>query len=145
MGDVVANPRLWSLGVALALVLFAVLTARRRMSDVVASEELGGAPLALEVEVVGDQGGERRRYRAAHSLLIGRSPSAAISLADQTVSRVHARIERRGVDAYVEDLGSRNGTLLNGTSLVREALLHPGDRVRIGSTDVVYVGVDEWK
>jgi pSer/pThr/pTyr-binding forkhead associated (FHA) protein len=143
MADAIANPRLWTLGVVLALVLFAVLAARRRMSDVVASEELGGAPLALEVEV--QESGERRRYRAAHSLLIGRSPSAAISLADPTVSRVHARIERRGVDAYVEDLGSRNGTLLNGTSLVREALLHPGDRVRIGSTDVVYVGVDEWK
>src|SRR5579872_1628091 len=97
MGEVVANPRLWSLGLVLALALFAVLTARRRMSDVVASEELGGAPLALEVEVQDD--GERRRYRAAHSLLIGRSPSAAISLSDPTVSRVHARIERRGIDA----------------------------------------------
>ena len=143
MDDALANPRLWTLGLSVALVLFAVLTARRRMSDVLASEELGGAPLAFEVEV--QESGERRRYRAKHSLLIGRSPSAAISLSDPTASRVHARIERRGVDAYVEDLGSRNGTLLNGTSLDREALLHPGDRVRIGSTDVVYVGVDEWK
>lgn len=139
-----ADPRLWTLVVTLALVLAALLFVRRRhASDVVPSEELGGAPLAVVVEVDDEEG--RRRYRAQHSLLVGRSPSAAIRLTDPRVSRVHARIERRGVDVYVEDLGSRNGTVLNGTDLTREALLHPGDRVRIGSTDIVFVGVDEWK
>lgn len=139
-----ADPRLWTLAVSLVLVLFALLSVRRRRaSDVVASEELGGAPLAFAVEVEDADG--KRRYRVKHSLLLGRSPSAAIRLTDPRVSRVHARIERRGIDVYVEDLGSRNGTLLNGTHLAHEALLQPGDRVRIGSTDVVFVGVDEWK
>jgi pSer/pThr/pTyr-binding forkhead associated (FHA) protein len=144
MDEAATNPRLWTLGICAALAAYALLSVRRsRTSDVVASEELGGAPLAFEVEV--EENGDRRRYRAGHSLLIGRSPRAAINLSDPTVSRVHARIERRGVDVFVEDLGSRNGTLLNGTSLVRETLIHPGDRVRIGSTDVLYVGVNEWK
>lgn len=139
-----ADPRLWTLVVTLALVLFAILSfRRRRASDVVAGEELGGAPLAFVVEV--DDAGRRNRYQARHSLLIGRSPSAAIRLGDPRVSRVHARIERRGIDVYVEDLGSRNGTLLNGTHLTRDALLHLGDTVKIGSTNIVFVGVDEWK
>jgi pSer/pThr/pTyr-binding forkhead associated (FHA) protein len=40
----------------------------------------------------------------------------------------------RGSDPYVEDLGSTNGTLLNGESVVEPTRLRPGDRVQFGQT-----------
>jgi hypothetical protein len=143
-----ADPRLVTLEVGVALLLFALLAAPRIGSRrAVLSEELGGAPPAFELEIRdGAAGGpERLIVPAANGVLIGRSPSAAIRLSEPMVSRVHARIDLRGGGVYVEDLGSRNGTLLNGTPLAREALLSPGDRVRIGSTDILFVGICEWK
>jgi len=138
------DARLASLILTLALLLYAALAAPRRRAMVGASEDLGGAPPGLELELH-DRDGWRRLHSGAPSILIGRSPSAAIRLSDPTVSRLHARIERRGTHAYVEDLGSRNGTLLNGTQLARESALTPGDRVRVGSTEIVFVGLGEWK
>lgn len=138
------DPRLASLVLTLALLAYAVLAAPRRRAIAAASEDLGGARLALELELH-DRDGSRRLHSEAPSILIGRSPSAAIKLSDPTVSRLHARIERRGAHAYVEDLGSRNGTLLNGTQLAHESPLSPGDRVRVGSTEIVFVGLGEWK
>ena len=137
-----ADPRLATLVLSVVLWTYAVIALRRaKMSDV--SQELGGAPVAIELEIRNRS--ENRRFRTPRGVLIGRSPSAAIRLEDPTVSRVHARIERRDASVYVEDLGSRNGTLVNGKPIGREALLTPGDRVRIGSTDIVFVGVGEWK
>jgi hypothetical protein len=141
-----ADPRLWTLGLSLALLVFGVLAARGAGSrGGFDPEELGAAPPALVLDV--RQGGAWHRFvfPGTHGVLIGRSPSAAIRLAEPTASRVHARIERRASGVYVEDLGSRNGTLVNGTSIAREALLEPGDRVRVGSTDIVFVGLGEWK
>jgi len=138
------DPRLASLILSLALLAYAALAAPRRGRTAAASEDLGGVPPGLELELR-DRDGWRRLHSEAASILIGRSPSAAIRLSDPTVSRLHARIERRGAHAYVEDLGSRNGTLLNGTQLARESVLSPGDRVRVGSTEIVFVGLGEWK
>ena len=53
---------------------------------------------------------------------------------DTFVSQVHARIFIRGNDPYVEDLGSTNGTLLNGESVVEPIRLRTGDRVQFGQT-----------
>lgn len=143
-----ADPRLVTLEVGVALLLFACLAAPRiRRKRTLLSEELGGAPPAFELEIhdAAAQTSERLVAPAAHGVLIGRSPSAAIRLSQPMVSRVHARFELRGGGVYIEDLGSRNGTLLNGTPLAREAVLSPGDRVRIGSTEITFVGICEWK
>jgi hypothetical protein len=64
---------------------------------------------------------------------IGRLPDCAVILSDPQVSRHHAEI-RPARDGYLlVDLGSTNGTLLNGT-LVREHTLSDGDEIAIGST-----------
>ena len=65
------------------------------------------------------------------STVIGRSSSCDVVIRHGKVSRRHARIETVGGELTVRDLGSRNGTRVNGAN-VREAVLHPGDTVGIG-------------
>jgi pSer/pThr/pTyr-binding forkhead associated (FHA) protein len=66
------------------------------------------------------------------SCLIGRSPSVELSISDETVSAVHARVWREGGRWWLEDLDSRNGTLLNRIPVAQRAVLCTGDRVHIG-------------
>jgi len=68
------------------------------------------------------------------SLVVGRTEAADIALADASVSRRHARLFCQDGRWLVEDLGSRNGTLLNGKPVKGALPLNPGDRIRIGDT-----------
>ncbi|MBI5835786.1 MAG: SpoIIE family protein phosphatase [Candidatus Eisenbacteria bacterium] len=63
---------------------------------------------------------------------IGRSSRHAIHLADATVSKDHAEISRRGELYFVHDLGSRNGTRVNGVAAAEPLPLRDGDRLEIG-------------
>jgi pSer/pThr/pTyr-binding forkhead associated (FHA) protein len=75
------------------------------------------------------------RFALPDELTVGRGGGCGIVLADDTfVSTVHARIFRRDGDVFVEDLGSRNGTLLNGEPLTYATALRRGDRVQFGQT-----------
>ncbi|MGA3218248.1 MAG: FHA domain-containing protein [Acidimicrobiales bacterium] len=66
-------------------------------------------------------------------LTIGRAPGCAVALPSDTfVSQLHARVFRRGDDYWVEDLGSTNGTLVNGRKLDGAVPLRRGDRVQVG-------------
>ncbi|KIG12241.1 GGDEF/FHA domain protein [Enhygromyxa salina] len=68
-----------------------------------------------------------------HNWVAGRSNDADLILADDTVSRKHARIyEARGT-LWLRDLGSRNGTRVNGRE-VSHHRLRPGDRITIGAS-----------
>lgn len=71
-------------------------------------------------------------------LTIGRSGAAGLSIADQFVSHMHARILRRGPYYFVEDLGSTNGTFLNERRVERDAQLKVRDSLRIGQTTLRY-------
>ena len=65
---------------------------------------------------------------------LGRDVLAALGAgADTTVSRRHARVETRDGRLHVVDMGSRNGTLLNGVRVDGEAALEPGDVLEVGS------------
>jgi pSer/pThr/pTyr-binding forkhead associated (FHA) protein len=66
------------------------------------------------------------------SCFIGRSPSVEVSLADETVSVVHARLWKQSGRWWLEDLDSRNGTLLNQIPVTKRTLLCAGDRIRVG-------------
>ena len=71
------------------------------------------------------------------SVVIGRSRECDLRVADGNASRRHAEVLREG-DAYiVVDLGSTNGTELNGRRIMRETL-SDGDRITIGATDLVF-------
>ncbi|MDY7230645.1 sigma 54-interacting transcriptional regulator [Hyalangium rubrum] len=79
-----------------------------------------------------------RRFEVVSEVTLGRSPSCEIQLDDDKVSRRHARVFLRQGQAWLSDLGSRNGTLVNGERVEGEALLLPGDRVQVGETIAVY-------
>ncbi|MGH7747627.1 MAG: FHA domain-containing protein [Candidatus Dormibacteria bacterium] len=70
---------------------------------------------------------------------IGRHPTNSIVLAaDHNVSRTHAVLEQVGPSWCIQDLGSRNGTYVNGARIGGRRALHPGDEVRAGTTRLVF-------
>jgi hypothetical protein len=71
-------------------------------------------------------------------VLLGRSETADLRLEDPFASSHHARLVRQGRLLVLEDLGSTNGTYLNGEPLGGPQPLHTGDRVRIGDTELSY-------
>lgn len=70
--------------------------------------------------------------------VLGRDPSAAVSIDSATVSRHHARIVIHGNRAALEDLGSKNGTWLKGGRIETSELLSDGDEIRAGSVALVF-------
>ena len=75
------------------------------------------------------------------SLVIGRDPSCDVSLRDPGISRQHARLELKGNQYILKDLGSSNGTCINGVR-VTESSLRVGDQIRLGNT-LLAVGAPE--
>jgi len=70
-------------------------------------------------------------------LLVGREGENDVSLVrDEFSSGRHARFEPRRDGVYVEDIGSTNGTFVNGVRLTSPKKLSPGDVIRIGETDL---------
>jgi hypothetical protein len=82
--------------------------------------------------------GEERVLDSA-PLTVGRGPQNDIALGgDDYASAKHARVEPRRDGVWVEDIGSTNGTFLNGIKLTRARKLTPGDVVRVGETELRY-------
>lgn len=77
----------------------------------------------------------------AEALAFGRDPANDVVLPDDSVSLKHARVERRAEGCWVVDLGSANGTFLNGVR-VEQAKLENGARLRIGLSTFAYSEVD---
>src|SRR5438477_798395 len=75
----------------------------------------------------------RRVVIGEEPVAIGRLPECDIVVTDPNVSRRHAEVRRRGNDFYVVDLGSTNGTKVNGAG-VQERRLCDGDEICIGNT-----------
>lgn len=69
---------------------------------------------------------------------MGRADGSDIPIDDPFASSVHARIFPRGQFMYIEDMGSTNGTYLNGRRLRAAERLKVGDTVRIGETEYRY-------
>jgi len=89
------------------------------------------AELILEI-VEGDDAG--RQTPLEGSIEIGREGSTGLALDDEQASRRHAQVTAQGDTATVEDLGSTNGTYLNGQPIEGQRTLRPGDRLRVGLT-----------
>ena len=70
-------------------------------------------------------------------ITIGRDPANSIFLNDMTVSRSHAKIVRNSLGTIIEDLGSLNGTWVDG-AIVNSAPLHDGSTIQIGTFTLVY-------
>jgi hypothetical protein len=108
-------------------------TGRQHPSSVVG--RAGSHPGVTHVLVV-DGPGTRHELTTGRNV-IGRGTDADIRLPDTGVSRKHVDVVLDGGTAYVEDLGSTNGTLVNGRRTTRQALAD-GDVIRIGHSVLVY-------
>jgi pSer/pThr/pTyr-binding forkhead associated (FHA) protein len=87
--------------------------------------------LILEIVEGADAG---RQATLAEPIEIGRDASTDLALDDEQASRRHARVSAQGDAAVVEDLGSTNGTYVNGQPVEGHRALRPGDRIRVGLT-----------
>jgi len=89
------------------------------------------------LEVVGPQG---RAFVSLDQprLSVGASEEAELVVDDDAVSRVHLVFEQIGRAWFARDLGSRNGTYLNGERLFGERAVHDGDELTVGRTRIVY-------
>jgi pSer/pThr/pTyr-binding forkhead associated (FHA) protein len=80
----------------------------------------------------------------AQRLTIGKASTNDVVLDhDGTVSRLHAVLENLGSSWSIRDLGSRNGTFLNGEKVTAERVLRSGDEVRVGKTRLLFWEVRE--
>lgn len=74
---------------------------------------------------------------------IGRTDDNFILLSDESISRQHATIERRGDQFILEDLNSSNGTRVNGTDVTGHRVLESGDVLELGNVEFVFAPGDE--
>lgn len=74
---------------------------------------------------------------------IGRGPECHVTVEDPLISRRHAKIRVVGEDASIEDLGSRNGVRINGRLIQKDSPLRHGDRIRLGTQEMVFIVADE--
>ncbi len=90
----------------------------------------------ISFHVVSTAGGVFERTLETESVVIGRSSSVDLSVPDPSMSRRHARLKRTGTEWFVEDLGSRNGTMINGQRVVGARLVVAGDVLTVGSSQI---------
>lgn len=95
----------------------------------------GGDAAAGTVEA---RGGDRALLLTKPVMTIGRGHDVDIRIDDLGVSRQHARLEVRDGELWVSDLGSTNGTVVDGAPVTGPSMLAPGQRITVGSTSFVY-------
>jgi hypothetical protein len=101
------------------------------------SDPLNAIPTAFRIRV-----GNEEIALSMGVTLVGRDATCRISIFDSLISRQHARIQCDDEQAVIEDLGSRNGTRVNGVAISGPHVLRDGDRIGIGSVELVVAVVD---
>lgn len=127
--------------VVVAAVVAAVLLLRRKKSAVPGQQsqktadspqgEEGGIYMRLEV-LQGAYLGHGLEFTLSRELVVGRDPDCGIPFGDGSVSHRHCRIFLAHDVVYLEDLGSQNGTFVNGSRLEMARALRSGDEIRVG-------------
>jgi len=95
-----------------------------------ARRKLATATRIVVVEPPARQGAE---FALGPELTVGRAPGCSMVFDEQFVSQVHARMFVRDGGVFVEDLGSTNGTWVNGSRVVGQMPARPGDRIQVGN------------
>lgn len=90
-----------------------------------------GSESAMLVLQRGGEAGKRWPLTRNRQISIGRSEECDISLPDRQVSRYHARISWQGNEYQIEDLGSKNGTHVNGQEVQSTMALRDGDELQV--------------
>ena len=109
------------------------LPARRMTQTILARSELVSTPPTL----VGPSG--QRVELGTESVVIGRHEDCDLVLHDDQASRQHAQVSPAGAGFVVEDLGSTNGTMVNGVVVEELVGLDDGDRIEVGHSVVRFV------
>ena len=79
---------------------------------------------------------------AGARVAIGRGKDCELHLVTDSASRRHAEVYAEGVEFYVRDLGSKNGTFVNGAPVTRPRALRPGDRIGVGTSAITFCLVE---
>lgn len=95
---------------------------------------------AYVVVIAGPNVGETHELEGTRE--VGRTSATPIHLMDPEVSRVHARFVAKGKHILVEDLGSTNGTFVNGERIDEPRELADGDKIQIGTTTILKFSYD---
>ena len=90
----------------------------------------------LRLKFIDADGGEVSFETSEQVVIVGRHSSNTLVIADGRLSREHLRIEREGSAWYAEDLGSSNGTTLNGEPLRDQQRIKNGDKLSLGGLEV---------
>src|SRR5262245_8103990 len=88
---------------------------------------------ASVVVLAGTNVGEMYKLEGVE-IVVGRASNATIRLSDDGISRRHARIFSEAGKYHIEDMGSANGTLVNGVRIGGKQTLDDGDKIRLGPT-----------
>ena len=107
-----------------------------RRSRPASARRNGGAARLVVVAAMGHEPGTT--FDVREGALFGRSDGADIRVEDPFASSSHARIDNRGGALYLEDMGSTNGTYLNGRKVQSAQRLDTGDTIRIGDSEYRY-------
>jgi serine/threonine protein kinase len=100
--------------------------------------------MVRELIVIGQTAPPYRHPLTEDLITIGRSSTSTICFPDEmSLSRQHTLIQRRDEGWIVADLGSKNGTLLNGARIEGQVPLSEGDRIEIGDVTVICIGDEE--
>jgi pSer/pThr/pTyr-binding forkhead associated (FHA) protein len=97
-----------------------------------------GSPGPLRLAVTAGVGAGRLLELGEGRFVIGRDASCDLTVDDPKVSGEHAEIIRSGSSFVLRDLGSTNGTYVNGERVDGRRRLHEGDRLQIGDTELEY-------
>jgi len=100
-------------------------------------ESLGGRRPSYRLQVVSGPDSGRVFPLESGRQILGRHPSCDFVLTDEQVSRRHCQLEEVHDRWFLVDLGSRNGTLVNGEPVER-VFLQPGDRIQLGRTVIEF-------
>lgn len=96
-----------------------------------------GPPIKLEI-VGGPDAGKKKRFKGVR-MVVGRTPGVDLQLSDQSVSRRHIELIHSDDGTLLRDLGSGNGTRLNGKKIDADTMLSHGDEIQIGKTKMKFV------
>jgi serine phosphatase RsbU (regulator of sigma subunit) len=100
------------------------------------------SPPPLRLRITPPIGESFEHFCEVETLVVGRSSKADLVLSDRFLSRLHSRFFREGEIWYVEDLGSRNTTLLNGRPVASPMHVAPGDLVKLSETVISVEGFE---
>ena len=121
-----------SLAALAAFALVALRSARAPAAGASATR-----PVRVEFEIA--EHGRTRRAGAALPATVGRSADADVLILDPEVSRRHALFDAEGSVVFLSDLGSSNGTFLNGKKVTQAVEVRAGDRIDVGTARMTFL------